>query len=91
MISNYMRFDWAMRHLLRDNANFCILEGLLTILLQEEVKIQNLLESENEQEDKFDKYNRIDMLVQNSQGEFILIEVLFFFDAWQGYCILWKD
>ncbi len=75
MGSNYIRFDWAMKRLLRNKANFAVLEGFLTTLLNEKIVIQNLLESESNQEDEFDKYNQVDMLAENSKGEFILIEV----------------
>lgn len=75
MASNYIRFDWAMKRLLRNKANFAVLEGFLTTLLNEKIVIQKLLESESNQEDEFDKYNRVDMLAENSKGEFILIEV----------------
>ncbi len=30
----YIRFDWAAKKILRDKSNFCILEGLCTVLLQ---------------------------------------------------------
>lgn len=70
-----IRFDWAMKRLLRNKANFGVLEGLLTTLLNEKITIQKLLESESNQEDEFDKYNRVDMLAENSKGELVLIEV----------------
>ena len=70
-----IRFDWAMKRLLRNKANFDVLEGLLTTLLNEKITIQKLLESESNQEDEFDKYNRVDMLAENSKGELVLIEV----------------
>lgn len=54
-----IRFDWAMKRLLRNKANFSVLEGLLTTLLNEKIVIQKLLESESNQEDEFDKYNRV--------------------------------
>lgn len=50
-----IRFDWAMKRLLRNKANFSVLEGLLTMLPGEKIVIQKLLESESNQEDKFDK------------------------------------
>ena len=55
MPSNYIRFDWAMKRLLRNKANFAVLEGFLTTLLNEKIVIQKLLESESNQEDEFDK------------------------------------
>lgn len=74
-MENYIRFDWAMKRLLRNKANYAVLEGLLTTLLEEKVTIHKLLESESNQEDEFDKYNRVDILAENSKGELILIEV----------------
>ena len=74
-MANYIRFDWAMKRLLRNKANFGVLEGLLTTLLDEKITISQLLESESNQEDEFDKYNRVDLLALDSKGELILIEV----------------
>ncbi len=70
-----IRFDWAMKRLLRNKANFCVLEGFLTTLLGEKIVIQKLLESESNQEDEFDKYNRVDILAEDSKGELFLIEI----------------
>ena len=36
----YIRFDWAMKRLLRNKANFAVLEGLLTTLLGEKITIR---------------------------------------------------
>lgn len=74
-MNKYIRFDWAMKRLLRNKANFSVLEGLLTTLLNEKIVIQKLLESESNQEDEFDKYNRVDLLAENSKGDLVLIEV----------------
>lgn len=74
-MSDYIRFDWAMKRLLRDKANFSVLEGLLTTLLNEKITISRLLESESNQESEFDKYNRVDLLAENSKGELILFEI----------------
>ena len=74
-MESYIRFDWAMKRLLRNKANYAVLEGLLTTLLEEKVTIHKLLESESNQKDEFDKYNRVDMLAENSKGELVLIEV----------------
>lgn len=73
--NKYIRFDWAMKRLLRQKANFGILEGLLTTLLGMQIKIQRMLESESNQDDEDDKYNRVDMLAENDKGELFLIEV----------------
>ena len=71
----YIRFDWAVKRLLRQKANFGVLEGLLTVLLNEEVKIVELLESEGNRQTMDDKFNRVDMLAEDSKGELIIIEV----------------
>ena len=68
-MGTYIRFDWAMKRLLRDKANFKVLEGLLTTLLNEKITIKNLLESESNQEEEYDKYNRVDLLAENSDSD----------------------
>ena len=75
VMETYIRFDWAMKRLLRNKANFVVLEGLLTTLLREKITIKHLLESESNQEDEFDKYNRVDLLALNSRQELVIIEV----------------
>ena len=74
-MSNYIRFDWAMKRLLRDKANFAVLEGLMTTLMGEKITIQRLLESESNQESEYDKYNRVDILAENTKGELLLFEI----------------
>lgn len=74
-MANYIRFDWAMKRMLRNKANFGVLEGLLTTLLEEKITIRHMLESGSNQEEEYDKYNRVDMLAENSKGELILVEV----------------
>lgn len=71
-----IRFDWAMKTLLRDKANFDILEGFLSALLEDDnIKILNILESETNQKDEDDKFIRVDMLIQDSQDRKIYIEI----------------
>ena len=71
----YIRFDWAVKSLLRQKANFDVLEGFLTVLLGEEVKIIELLESESNQQSVDDKFNRVDIKAKNSKGEIIIVEI----------------
>ena len=70
-----IRFDWAMKKLLRNKANFDILEGFLSELLSENITIRKILESEGNKDDADDKHNRVDILVENTNGELIIIEV----------------
>ena len=73
--NKYIRFDWAVKRMLRDKANFAVLEGLITVLTGEVVKIEELLESEGNQESASDKYNRVDIKAKNDKGEIIIVEV----------------
>ncbi len=66
--NTYIRFDWAIKHMLRDKANFGILEGFISVLLNEEVRIVEILESESNQESSTDKFNRVDIKARNSKG-----------------------
>jgi predicted transposase/invertase (TIGR01784 family) len=68
-------FDWAMKKLLRSKANFEILEGFLSELLKYSVKILEILESESNKINELDKFNRVDLKVENQKGEIIIIEV----------------
>jgi len=68
-------FDWAMKKLLRSKANFEILEGFLSELLDDEIKIFEILESESNKENRQDKSNRVDLKVKNLKDEIIIIEV----------------
>lgn len=73
--NQYIRFDWAMKRLLRDKANFGVLEGLLTTLLREPIIIKELLESESNCADDISERYRTDLLIENSQGKMFLLEI----------------
>ena len=70
-----VRFDWAIKRLLRQKANFGVLEGFLTVFLGEKVTIVDILESEGNQQEADDKFNRVDIKAKNSKGEIIIVEV----------------
>ena len=74
-MENLIRFDWAMKRLLRDKSNYVVLEGFLSTLLEEDVHICKFLESESNQADASDKFNRADILAEDSKGELLIIEV----------------
>ena len=71
----YIRFDWAIKCLLRQKANFGVLEGFLTVFLNEPIKIVDILESEGNQQQANDKFNRVDIKAKNSKGEIIIVEI----------------
>lgn len=74
-MTNLISFDWAMKRLLRDKANHAVLEGLMTSLLNEKFTIVRFLESESNQEDENDKFNRVDILAENEKGELTIFEI----------------
>lgn len=71
----YVRFDWAIKRLLRQKANFDVLEGFLIVFLGEKVTILEILESESNQLSAEDKFNRVDIKARNSKDEIIIIEI----------------
>ncbi|MBF0235875.1 MAG: hypothetical protein HQK65_23005 [Desulfamplus sp.] len=46
MTERLVRFDWAIKKLLRNRANFEILEGFLSELTRQDIRIHRILESE---------------------------------------------
>jgi len=71
-----IRFDWAIKSLLRDKANFDVLEGFLSALLEDDsIQIIELLGEEGQQEEEDEKFNRVDILVKDNQDRRIIIEV----------------
>lgn len=72
---NLIRFDWAIKRLLRNKANFTVLEGFLSELFRRDIKVLKILESESNQDAADDKFNRVDILVEDVGNELIIIEV----------------
>ncbi len=68
-------FDWAIKNILRDKANYDVLEGFLSTLLEKDIKIRSLLESEGNQQYESDKFNRVDLVVEDETKEIYVIEV----------------
>ena len=73
--SKYVRFDWAIKRILRDKANKGVLEGLMTVLLDDPTTIEEILEPESNQDSHDDKFNRVDVKAKTSAGEIIIVEV----------------
>ena len=64
--------------MLRNKANFGVLEGFLTVLLGEPIRIVEILESEGNQQRENDKFNRVDIKARNSKDEIIIVERILF-------------
>lgn len=76
MAKKLIRFDWAMKTLLRDKANFDVLEGFLGALLNDDnIHIISILDGESNQDAENDKFNRVDLLVEDGEKRKIIIEI----------------
>ncbi|MCL2041331.1 MAG: Rpn family recombination-promoting nuclease/putative transposase [Bacteroidales bacterium] len=74
-MENYIRFDWAIKRLLRNKVDFDVVNGFLSCLLEKQIRIIKVLESEGNKRRKEDKINRVDILVEDETGEKIIIEI----------------
>ena len=68
-------FDWALKKLLRQKANYGILEGFFSELLRFDVTIENILDGESNKDDQDLKINRVDILAQDSDKRLYIIEL----------------
>jgi len=70
-------FDWAIKYLLRNKADYVVLEGFLTTLLGKKIKIKNLTDSESNKNSANQKYNHVDVLAEEEDGTLIIVELQF--------------
>jgi len=75
---NMISFDWAMKRLLRNKANFEVLEGFLSELLRRKIMIKSIAESEGNKENEDDKSNKVDILVEADDNELVIIELQYY-------------
>ncbi|MEI6409578.1 MAG: PD-(D/E)XK nuclease family transposase, partial [Bacteroidota bacterium] len=68
-------FDWALKKLLRQKANYGILEGFLSELLRFDITIQNIVDSESNKPESETKLNRVDILAQDNDKRLYIIEL----------------
>ena len=71
----YVRFDWAAKRMLRNKANFGVLEGLITVLLNEEVHIDEVYPCNNIDDVHYDRFPALEIGAINSNNEKIIIEI----------------
>jgi hypothetical protein len=82
-------FDWAMKRLLRNKANFEVLEGFLSELLRRQIIVKNIVESEGNKSSDNEKTNRVDILVEADGKEFVIVELQYFGEAEYFHRILY--
>lgn len=75
MQNKLISFDWAIKRILRSKANFEILEGFLSELLLDDIKIIEIIESQSNKNTRDDKSNQVDIKVKNSKDEIIIVEI----------------
>jgi predicted transposase/invertase (TIGR01784 family) len=68
-------FDWVIKRMLRSKSDFTIVEGFLSELLHDDIKIKSILESESNREKKDARSNCVDIMVENSKNELIIVEI----------------
>ena len=64
-----------MKKLLRQKANFGILEGFLSVLLKEAIKIKSITDPEANKGEEILKINRVDILVEDEQHRLMAVEL----------------
>ncbi len=72
MSTRIISFDWAIKYILRDKENFPILDGFLSSLLQKDVEVLEIIESESTSENKDIKINKVDLMVKSENEQFII-------------------
>lgn len=85
-----IRFDWAAKRFLCNKENLGVLEGFLTVLLDEKITIIEILESEGNRIHADDKLNRVDLKAKNSKDEIVIIEIQNTREAWYLEHILYR-
>ena len=67
--NRYISFDWAMKHLLRNKADHSVLEESLASIFNRPIKLIKFFESEGNQNQADNRYNRIDILAESADRE----------------------
>ena len=86
--NKYIRFDWAVKRMLRDKANFAVLEGLITVLFGRKITIVEILESEGNQDDARIKFNRVYIKAKEENGDLIIVKVQLHRELYYRYRIV---
>lgn len=78
----YVRFDWAAKRMLRNKANFGVLEGLITVLTRQKMQIVEAIEDGLKSQfdivrDVQDSRNRVSFIAKNTYDETFVIELHF--------------
>lgn len=73
-------FRWAVKHILRDKANYDVIEGFLSEVLRQPVKIISFLKSINLDDDPLVQSDATYIVIEDKTGKYVLTEFTFTFD-----------
>jgi predicted transposase/invertase (TIGR01784 family) len=76
----FISFDWAMKRLLKRKDSHVILEGFLSELFRQNIKITEILDPESLAEHANDRTNRVDLLCKSSLDEHIIVELQYHYE-----------
>ncbi|NBP30548.1 MAG: hypothetical protein EBV23_13420 [Flavobacteriia bacterium] len=76
----FISFDWAMKRLLKRKDSHVILEGFLSELFRQNIKITEILDPESLAEHANDRTNRVDLLCKNALDEHIIVELQYHYE-----------
>ena len=71
----YIRFDWAIKRLLRQKANFGVLEGFLSVFLGEPILIEEVLSNQNSLYTPGDRVYGLVVKARDSKKDPIAIDI----------------
>ncbi len=78
-MNDLIRFDYAIKYLLKDKGDYEIVEGFISALLASEgygpVKIKALLECESNKESRYLKRSIADLIVEDESGAGYIVEI----------------
>jgi hypothetical protein len=83
-------FDWAMKSVLRQKSYFDILEGLISTILKENIKIDAILETDTNQNSMDGRYTRTDIQARNEYGDIYILKVQYAYEIFYFHRILYS-
>jgi len=72
-----IKFDFAVKYLLREKSDYGLLSGFLTELMGRDVVVTGLLGEETNADKHDEKINRVDLKAKIDDGEFVVFEIQF--------------
>ena len=87
----YIRFDWAIKRLLRQKANFGVLEGFLSVFLGEPILIEEVLSNQNSLYTPGDRVYGLVVKARDSKKDPIAIDIRYMRELYYWERVLYKQ